>query len=188
MDEDEFGGFFQDEESDISVKIDDDTVVIPVTAKDACMYCGRVPLVVEIKKTFGINACSSCSRTEMKFVTKTSCMQDYLLPSDDLKQFKYLSRPNPHKGSWNDMQLYIEDQIRSYAFERYGGAEAIEKLKEERKVKKKTRRLESVKKRVRELKRKTFVADVKEKHVHKFVNNGKTSTCSCGAVIEEEEL
>lgn len=187
--EEKDNGFFRIERStETGKRADDDSISVPISKNGVCKYCGRVPLHIEIRNTFGINVCCSCSKTEMKFVTKTNCMQGYLLSEDDLKQFKYLSRPNPHKGTWNDMQLYMEDQIKEFAFEKYGNQEAIERIKDERCAKNKNRKLQKVRKRVKDLKKKTFVQSTKKKHVHKFVGNGKTSVCECGVEIEEEEL
>lgn len=177
-------GFFRDEDGEKEAK---KTPSIP-SHRGRCMFCDQPPLDAEMEKTFGIAVCTHCSRAELKFVTKTTCMQDYLLTAEELRQFGCLSRPNPRKGSWNDMQLYLEDQIKKYAIEKHGALEAISKLKEERQAKKKAKKLEKVNKRVKELKRKTFIPERREKHVHRFVNKGKTSVCECGMEIEEEEL
>lgn len=182
-------GFFCDGCGEASKNVaEDPSVLVPVKPQDRCMYCGRVPLDHEIKSVFGMNVCGPCSRTELRFITKTRCMREYLLTSDELRHFKCLTRPNPHRGTWNDMQLFVEHSIQEFAIEKHGGLEAIEKIKEDRKVKNKARKLEQVKKRVRDLKRRTFLARNKESHIHRFINKGSISVCECGMKIEEEEL
>lgn len=189
MNESEDCGFFRDNDvSNQKINIEEQSVRIPVESKDTCMYCGKIPLDSEIKSIFDINICNTCSKTELNFITKTKCMQTYLLTSEELKHFKCLSRPNPHKGTWNDMQLFIEKQIVDFAIKKHGELINIEKLKNDRKIKNKNKKLETVKKRVKELKRKTFLTKENEKHVHSFVNHGKYSICECGMKIEEEEL
>lgn len=190
MDENEGCGFFLenvDEEVKETVQ-EDPSIILPVSSNAKCKFCNGIPLDIEIKKTFGINVCSSCSRTELKYITKTKCTSEYLLTSDELKQFKYLSRPNPHKGTWNDMQLYLEAQIVEYALKKYDSLENIELEKDNRKVKKKQKKLDKMKKRVKELKRKTFIPHQVEKHQHKFVTKNGYSECECGMRIEEEEI
>lgn len=115
-------------------------------------------------------------------------MSDYLLTDDELKNFGHLSRQNPHKGTWNDMLLFLEFQIKEYAIEKHGSLENIQKEKEERKRRAKDRKIEKMKKRIKELKKKTFLKLPNQKHTHVFVNNGKQSSCECGMTIEEEEL
>ncbi|ELA42783.1 DNA repair protein [Vittaforma corneae ATCC 50505] len=191
--ENEECGFFRNESSAAFKNVVEDpsilvSILVPVKPKDCCMHCGRVPLDYEVKNVFDISVCTSCSRTELKFITKTKCLQDYLLTPDELKQFKYLTRPNPHKNTWNDMQLFIESQIQEFAVGKHGKLETIEKLKEDRKIKNKTRKLESVRRRVKDLKKRTFLTHYEEKHIHKFISKGNISICECGMSIEEEEL
>lgn len=189
MHEDEEFGFFRDENATPSRKsTEDSSIVVPVDSADKCIFCGEVLLNCEIKRLFQMNVCSGCSWEKLKFITKTRCIQEYLLTVDELKHFSYLSRPNPHKGTWNDMQLFLEDQIKEFAMEKYDSLEAIEKIKKDRERQRKTRKLENVKKRVKELKRKTFLNIRKEKHIHKFENRDNKTVCECGMEIEEEEI
>lgn len=190
MDENDEGGFFLENEDQKKKNVLQEELSIKLPIKDniQCKFCSGIPIDVEIKKIFEMNVCSSCSRTELKFITKTKCITEYLLTSDELKQFKYLSRPNPHKGTWNDMQLYLESQIVEFALEKYDSLQNIELEKDDRKKKKKQKKLDKVKKRVKELKKKTFIAPEVRKHQHKFISKNGHSECECGMKIEEEEI
>lgn len=183
------GGFFLDPgTTKEAVEEDDQSITIPLTKSECCMYCERIPVVIEIKRAFSICVCSSCSRTHLRFITKTQCRSNYLLTEEELRDFKYLSRPNPHKGTWNDMQLYLEREISDFSLARHGTMEQIELIKESRKARSKRRKMDKIKQRVRELKKKTFLAALKEKHKHSFVSKGRFSECCCGMRIEEEEI
>lgn len=183
-------GFFKEEERNTEKRLSEDqSVVLPIPEDDRCMYCRGVPLDKEIIKCFRISVCSECNKTRLKFITKTTCKVDYLLNDEELKQFGCLSRPNPHKGTWNDMQLYLEAEIKRFSIEKYGSEAKVAEIKNEKKVKKKEAKLREIKSKVKELKRKTFLAPVKERRVHKFIKHGKNcSVCECGMLIEEEEL
>lgn len=184
------GGFFKDEEAKEKQYLSEEQgLLIPLCKKDACKFCNSVPIDLEIQKCFNIPVCYTCNREKLKFITKTTCRQDYLLSDEELKQFKYLTRPNPHKGSWNEMQLYLEDEIKNFSIQKHGSNDEITKKKAEKREKRKSQKLQKIKDNVKELKKKTFLPQREEKHIHKFINiDGKTAECSCGMKIEQEEL
>lgn len=184
----EKGGFLDDSSPARDGRSEDQSITIPLSRGECCMYCGTVPVAAEIKRTFSMCVCSSCSRTHLKFITKTQCKSDYLLTEEELGDFKHLSRPNPHKGTWNDMQLYLEREISDFSLAKHGSMEKIELIKEARRARSRERKRERVKHRVRELKKKTFLAATKDRHTHSFVPKGMFSECSCGMKIEEEEI
>lgn len=186
----EAGGFFGDTDSaaDSRQKGEDQSITIPLSRGECCMYCGGVPVVSEIKRVFSMCVCSPCSHAHLKLITKTQCKANYLLTEEELRDFRHLSRPNPHKGTWNDMQLYLEREISDFSIAKHGSMEQIEATKETRRARTRRRKRERIKHRVRELKRKTFLAVSGERHVHSFVHKGAFSECSCGMRIEEEEI
>lgn len=186
----ENGGFFVEDEIIEKKEVKEDpSVLLPINLKEACFYCHSFPIDQEVMKIFKRPVCYGCNRTKLKFITKTTCKDEFLLNDEELKQFSYLTRPNPHRGTWNDMQLYLEDEIKKFSFEKYGDEEQILKMKIEKKAKSKNVKLQKIKNKVKELKRKTFLQPTEAKHVHKFVKiSEKYSKCSCGMRIEEEEL
>lgn len=182
------GGFFPDPTAKEAKKEEDQSITIPLRKSECCMHCERVPVVAEIRKVFSICVCSSCSHTHLKFITKTQCKSDYLLTEEELREFKHLSRPNPHKGTWNDMQLYLESEISEFSLAKHGSMEQVELIKESRMARSKKRKMDKIKHRVRELKKRTLFAAGKERHTHSFARKGKFSECSCGMKIEQEEI
>lgn len=183
-------GFFREEDTEQNQKIIEDLgITIPLQKENTCKFCQSVPIDLEILKCFKIPVCYTCNREKLKFITKTTCKQEYLLSDDELKQFKFLTRPNPHKGTWNDMQLYLENEIRDFSIQKHGSNELIAEKKSTKKEKRKQSKLKKIKNRVKELKKKTFLPEEKVKHVHKFIykGNGK-SECDCGMKIDQEEF
>lgn len=148
-----------------------------------------MPIDQEILKVYNKNICKKCKYEKVKFITKTTCRDVYLLCDSEINEFKCLSRPNPHKGTWKDMSLYFEDEIKEYAVKKHGSMQVIETIKQERAEKLIERKKKSMKKKMLELKRKTIVKhDKNQKHVHKFVKVGNTKRCECGLEYEEEEI
>lgn len=191
MSENAMGGFLRDDSEEKVKKrgFDNSSITLPLAKDDLCVFCESVPIDLEIKNTFEMTVCLKCTRTQLKLITKTKCISEYLLNDYELQHFKHLSRPNPRKGTWNDMQLFLEAEIIEFATEKFGSLSNIESIKLERKLKLKQRKLKKIKQSVRELKRKTFLVPENKKHIHNFINKGDTySLCECGMRIEEEEL
>jgi DNA-repair protein complementing XP-A cells len=155
-----------------------------------CIYCESAFLDQELDKVFGLACCTQCRYTNIKFVTKTTATKHYLLCENDLKNLKFISRPNPHKGNWHDMCLYLEDQIRTISMNKYGDEEVLEEIKNKRVDTIKRRKIKKLKTKIRDLKRKTFVdKEEKKKHVHEFVGSSNIKKCKeCGMEIEQENI
>lgn len=159
-----------------------------ILRQERCSYCKIPDIDQQMKRLFNIICCNSCRRTELKFITKTTCKNDYLISEEELRQFKHVDLPNPRKESWNDMQLFLKSQIEEYALERYGTLEKIEELKIQRAKDRKARKLNKVKKNIKKLKKGVVHIDTRKKHRHKFVQKGKKGVCECGMTIEMEEI
>ncbi|KAF9765069.1 DNA repair protein RAD14 [Nosema granulosis] len=187
-------GFFPENKNDVSleetVKIEDVPLILPLSDLNTCKYCSSLPLDPEILKIFGLNICKQCRYTKLKFVTKTTANREYLLSNEDFKDLHYISRPNPHKGTWHDMQLYLLDEILEIAFKKYETLEKIEEVKQERDEKNKKRKIKKLKTKIRELKRRTIVKQSQQvKHTHVFSGEGCVKQCDiCGMEVEQEEL
>ncbi|AFM99211.1 Rad14-like DNA excision repair protein [Encephalitozoon hellem ATCC 50504] len=183
------GGFFPEKESSEKEAKEDEPILLPVSLDKRCKYCSQIPLDDEIKKTFGISVCRPCRYDVLKFVTKTSCLSDYLLTGDELKEFRFLERPNPHKGTWSNMHLYLQEEIEEFAVRKWGSLEKIEEMKRRRKKETDDRKIRRLRKRVKALRRRTRM-DIRsdERHVHVFKVDGDVSRCECGMSVEQEEL
>lgn len=187
----EKGGFLSDSDTEekTTQKIgEEQSISLPRYKNDCCMYCKIIPVVYEIKKEFGILICSSCSRSKLKFITKSTAKNSYLLTEEEISEYRFLTRPNPHKGSWNDMHLYLENQIVEFALKKHGSISNIQNMIDQRKEKIKSKKIKKIKNKINELKKKTFLKTKKDRHVHKFVYVNEKSVCECGMTIEEEIL
>lgn len=189
MDEEECG-FFPEENTKEINKTEDIEVSFPLSDSNTCKYCASVPLNAEILKIFNINVCKECGYKKLKFITKTTANKEYLLSNEDIKNLKYISRPNPHKGTWHDMQLYLLDEILEICLSKYGTLEKIEEIKMERENTNKKRKIKKLKTKIRDLKRRTIISQESiVKHVHDFEGEGTTKKCTtCGITIEQEEI
>ncbi|KAM0672838.1 Rad14-like DNA excision repair protein [Ordospora colligata] len=193
MSEQQDGGFFAEEpkENNVFTKhvLEDDLLQLPLFLNNRCMYCNNMPIDTEIWKTFEIPVCIPCRHKMLKLVTKTACLDDYLLAEEDIKTFKYLERPNPRKGTWSRMYLYLQEQIEQAAISKWGSLDEIEieKIRKGRKIEeRKTKRLKA---KIGNLRRMTRIPIVdNKKHVHVFSNDGAVSKCSCGLTVEQEEI
>lgn len=133
--------------------------------KTTCAECGSLEVDWLWAEIFSLRVCNACKEKlpeKYSLLTKSEAREDYLLTDPELKDpdlLPRLEKPNPHKASWHNMQLYLRCQVEAYAFsERKWGSEAgldAEFVKREKDKKK--RREDKFKGRLEDLKRKTRV-------------------------------
>ncbi|AFN83921.1 DNA excision repair protein [Encephalitozoon romaleae SJ-2008] len=183
------GGFFAEKEGGEREATEDESILLPISLDNRCKYCLQIPLDSEMKKTFGISVCRTCRCNALKFVTKTSCISDYLLTNDELKELRFLERPNPRKGTWSNMYLYLQSEVEEIAIRKWGSLDKVEETKRGRKRRADDRKIRRLKKRIKELRRRTRI-DVRndEKHIHTFKVEGDICRCECGMSVEQEEI
>lgn len=182
-------GFFVDESNTkIKNKIQDEEFIF--NSEINCIFCNSSFLDLEIKKVFNISCCGQCRYNKLKFVTKTTATKHYLLTESDLKNLKFISRPNPHKGNWHDMCLYLEDEIKKISMNKYQNEENLEEIKNNRIEIIKNRKIKKLKTKIRDLKRKTIITRPEiKKHTHFFIGSSKIKKCKeCGMEIERESI
>ncbi|KAJ1990735.1 DNA repair protein rad14 [Dimargaris cristalligena] len=110
-------------------------------------------------------------------------------------------KPNPRKSTWNNMMLYVREQVEIYAFKRWGGEEALDREFERRVNEKKERKAKKFQASLRDLRNRTRTSLWQKKefnaiHEHEFgptaVNpeTGESEqTCTtCGIKVEVEEF
>lgn len=185
-------GFFREKEKKNENKnnIDEIYIDLPLSDNKKCLYCNKIPIDQECLNVFNKNVCKNCKFEKLKLITKTTCRDEYLLCNEELNDFKCLYRPNPHKGSWSNMSLYLEEEIIEYAIKKHISLENINKIKNDRIDNLIARKKNNMVKKLRDLKRKTIVVDnqSKKKHVHEFYYEGNFKKCKCGLEYEEMEL
>ncbi|KAF2404721.1 DNA repair protein [Trichodelitschia bisporula] len=130
-----------------------------------CRDCGSVEIDFQWEEAFGVNVCWRCKDKypdKYSLLTKTEARDDYLLTDPELKDKDLLPRlekPNPHKSTWNNMQLYLRFQVEEYAFsaKKWGSPEALDAEFERREADKKVRKEKKFKAKLDDLKKRTRV-------------------------------
>ncbi|EXX53442.1 DNA repair protein [Rhizophagus irregularis DAOM 181602=DAOM 197198] len=169
-----------------------------------CKECNSVELDNLFRKTFKVNVCKNCKEKypeKYSLITKSEAKEDYLLTDPELRDVEilpHLSKPNPHKATWNNMMLYLREQVEEFAFKKWGGEEGLDEeyerrvsLKKKKKDKKFKSKLADLRKRTR-----TDVLTVQKNHKHEFGETEEdpetgvtTQSCEiCGMQIEVDIL
>ncbi|RGB31996.1 XPA protein C-terminus-domain-containing protein [Rhizophagus diaphanus] len=169
-----------------------------------CKECNSVELDSLFRKTFKVNVCKNCKEKypeKYSLITKSEAKEDYLLTDPELRDVEilpHLSKPNPHKATWNNMMLYLREQVEEFAFKKWGGEEGLDEeyekrvsLKKKKKDKKFKTKLADLRKRTR-----TDVLTVQKNHKHEFGETEEdpetgvtTQSCEiCGMQIEVDIL
>jgi DNA-repair protein complementing XP-A cells len=145
-----------------------------LTGKDeavGCRECGALGIDWTWREVFGTAVCGACKDKHPErysLLTKTEAREDYLLTNEELQDallLPHLKRPNPHKATWNDMQLYLRYQVEGYAFsaKRWGSQEALDAEFERREGEKKARKEKKFKSKLSELKKRTRTEALRRK-------------------------
>ncbi|KAF2841403.1 DNA repair protein [Patellaria atrata CBS 101060] len=130
-----------------------------------CHDCGSLEIDFKWDDIFNCQVCNLCKEKfpdKYSLLTKTEAREDYLLTDPELKDEKllpHLDRPNPHKSTWNNMQLYLRYQIEAYAFSerKWGSAEALDAEFERRQAQTRQRKEKKFNEKLEELKKRTRV-------------------------------
>ncbi|KAH8657218.1 XPA protein C-terminus-domain-containing protein [Tricladium varicosporioides] len=129
---------------------------------EKCRECGGLEvdwLWVDVFKCAVCGICKEKFPEKYSLLTKTEAKDDYLLTDPELKDdelLPHLSKPNPHKSHWHDMNLFLRYQVEDYAFKtKWGSAEALDAEFEKRELEKKQRKEAKFKSKLKELKKKT---------------------------------
>ncbi|KAI8982550.1 XPA protein C-terminus-domain-containing protein [Pilobolus umbonatus] len=211
--EDTKGGFIVDESSTEDKKEKKSYLIEPYfppslenQENPKCKECQSIDLDPVFFSVFHINLCANCKDKypdKYSLITKTEAKEDYLLTDPELKDpdlLPHWSKPNPHKSTWNDMMLYVREQVEEYAFKKWDGPEGLDAEYERRQNQKKEKKDLKFKKKLADLRRRTLTSNKERKrqegpHKHKFsspVENEdgiSVQTCSeCNLSVESEEL
>jgi DNA-repair protein complementing XP-A cells len=128
-----------------------------------CRECESLDVDFQWVDVFGIAVCRKCKKEfadKYSLLTKTEAREDYLLTNPELQDeeiLPHLKRPNPHKSTWNDMQLYLRFQVEEYAFsdKKWGSSEALDEEFEKRQLEKTAKKEKKFKEKLLDLKKKT---------------------------------
>ncbi|CAG8466652.1 6440_t:CDS:2 [Cetraspora pellucida] len=181
----------------------EDPPINPILSENPrCKECKSVEIDYQFHRTFRINICKTCKEKfpeKYSLLTKTEVKEDYLLTDAELKDeehLPHLSKQNPHKSTWNDMMLYLREQVEEFSFKKWGGAEALDKEFEKRQNEKKKRKDKKFKSKLADLRKRTRTEELEKnryrEHKHEFgmavedpETGVSTQTCSsCGISVE----
>ncbi|CAG8524574.1 1280_t:CDS:2 [Diversispora eburnea] len=186
------GGFLI-EESEINSKKRKERVLEPeepplnsfLDDNPKCKECKTVEIDYQFHSSFRINICKNCKEKfpeKYSLLTKTEAKEEVL---------PHLSRPNPHKSTWNDMRLYLREQV-LLKFR----AKNLDKEFEKREKEKKARKDKKFKNMLSDLRKRTRTDKLeksrRKEHKHEYgmaIKDPKTGvttqTCNgCGLKIE----
>jgi DNA-repair protein complementing XP-A cells len=176
--------------------------LLPLEVNDRCSVCRSLELDDFILKNYKVRVCPNCREAHQDrfgLMTKTSAKDEFLLTDEELRDAK----PNPHRPNWSNMQLFLKEQVRAFALDKWGSLEAIEEEAQKRadahenlKEKKYLANLKELRQKTKLTGKSSLVADRKtHNHRHTFqdITNQTTGTieseCTeCGFRIESEEL
>lgn len=182
------GGFLDRAEAANQCRADQDGILLPVESHNSCKYCCSPHLERVFLDVFSIPICKKCSYEHLKLITKTSCKEDYLLSDCEIKHFKFIERPNPHKHGWNSMQLYNKEEIENHTIKRFGSLLNLENEKKKRSEEKRNRKIKKMQIKIKEMRKHTFILKKANKHKHTFIQKGSYGICECGMEVEQEEI
>lgn len=155
-----------------------------------CADCGSLEIDWTWDEVFKVQVCSRCKEAngeKYSLLTKTNCKQDYMLTDrkllllnilycskltnnstaelKDIDLLPHLSKPNPHKSHWHDMNLFLRFQVEEYAIKvKWGSEEAMDAEFEKRQTDKEKQREKKFKKGLRELQKTTKGASMRKKY------------------------
>lgn len=181
-------------------------ILFPLELNDTCIVCGSVELDDFLRKNYKVNVCESCRETHQerfKLVTKTAAKDEFLLTDEELRdesRMPHILKPNPLRPTWSNMQLFLKEQVRAFAIEKWGSLEAIEEEAQKRVDVNQALKEKKFSVNLGELRRKTKLATKGggvpklHNHKHEFVERRtgdgqiESKCSSCGFTIVSEEL
>ncbi|KAF2490154.1 DNA repair protein Rad14 [Lophium mytilinum] len=148
--------------------------------KGQCRECGSLEIDWKWEEIFGVSVCARCKETipeKYSLLTKTEAREDYLLTDPELKDedlLPHLSRPNPHKSSFHDMQLFLRFQVEDYAFSprKWGSPENLDAEFEKRQTVSKSRKEKKFNSKLADLKKRTRVEAYKRSRLAAVAGEG----------------
>jgi len=149
--------------------------------RTVCVECKSWDVDWRWVDAFRIGVCGACKDNfpeKYSLLTKTEAREDYLLTNPELQDediLPHLKRPNPHKSSWNDMQLYLRTQVEAYAFsaQKWGSADALDAEFERRQVERRERKDRKFRTKLEDLKKRTRTEAYRRNHA--LVEKGRRS-------------
>ena len=185
-------GFIKDDRKEQKKmrKVVEKEVNLPIKENECCTFCGNPRIDNDVLLLFNKRICFDCKFSKLRLITKTTVLTKYLLTNEEISELRYLSKPNPKKGTWHDMQLFDADQIEKIAIRKYGSLENVSIEREKRKNALLSRKKQKVRTRIKELRKKTLIEDKLKtrNHQHNFIPKDGKMQCECGMVIESEEI
>lgn len=207
------GGYLDDEEAEEDVEewkrrqaqtYEAGPMSINPNENPRCVECRSFDIDPQFQTVFKLLVCRVCKKKKPEkysLLTKTEVKNDYLLTEPELRDIDlipHLEKPNPHKKTYNNMMLYVRQQVEEFSIKKWGSLDELDaeyerrvEMKKQRKDKKYLDKLKEMRKKTRaENWTKTAARDV---HVHDWSgdigddpDHVKRRCQTCG--METEEL
>lgn len=180
------------------------TYAYPLDANETCVTCASIEVDADLLRAFGVRVCTACraaDRESYTTITKSTARDEFLLTDEELRDASVLpciTRPNPHKATWTDMQLYLRMHVAAFAHKKWGGPDGLEAEKKRRADARETTRQRRFSRKLSELRKKTRSSAVSRaaagpaapRHEHAYgapdaAGRRKCATCGISVVVEE---
>ncbi|TIB67028.1 DNA repair protein [Wallemia mellicola] len=172
---------------------------IDLNANPKCKLCSSIETDRQILQTFGIIVCHKCKQAhpeKFSLLTKTECKEDYLLTDSELRDAEimpHLLKRNPHRASWNNMMLFLREQVEDFAFKKWGGPEGLDKEWERREQLKHNKRGKKFQDSLNDLRRRTknnvWQQRQDAQHVHDWTTQDDKQICNvCNLTVDVEHF
>lgn len=112
--------------------IDNLVLLFPLEENESCAHCTSIELDHTLKRHFKVNVCSSCRESlpnQYSLITKTTAKENYLLTEEELNDssvLPYMTKPNPYKSTWSDMQLYLAEHVEKFAISKWRSLDGLD--------------------------------------------------------------
>lgn len=203
------GGFIPEDDGDQAEArriIQESEMLYPLSLNAACSACPSIELDDFVLRNYGVRVCASCRERHpdrFALLTKTAAREEFLLTDEELRdgeRMPHVSKPNPLKPTWSNMQLFLREQVQAFAIDKWGSLAAIEEEAQRRADTQQSSKEKRYAENLKELRRKTRLtrkdqaAPRTHNHRHTFAEQagpaGETrSVCTaCGFTVVSEEL
>ncbi|TIA99138.1 hypothetical protein E3P96_02977 [Wallemia ichthyophaga] len=172
---------------------------IDLNANPKCKLCDSIEIDRQIFTSFGISVCHKCKQShpdKFSLLTKTECKEDYLLTDSELRDadvMPHLLKRNPHRASWNNMMLFLREQVEEFAYAKWNGPKGLDEEWERREQLKHNKKGKKFQDSLNDLRRRTknnvWQQRQDAQHVHDWSTQTDKQVCSvCGLQVDTESF
>lgn len=144
-----------------------------------CLDCEQEFSTSFLLTNFGHQVCNACRKIyrsgKYMLVTKTTAKNEYLLRDSELTgrpgALRFIERENPNSDKYSKMKLYLLAQVQEKSYERYGGADGLDKEHQRRDEVQQDQKLKRHAKKMAKMRKQTLTStwlEKKTEHEHEY--------------------